>query len=462
MKVIMLTIAKGLIVRNLLQNDFYELLKKHFDKVVILTTAVNDQRFVEEFKADNVTIIPLLEVRDNFFGQLIANINRYIIYNDGTEMLTGHNFDRRRGAEFIFWRLKHLFLRLIFKFLSKIKILRKILRSIDYLFLHREAVRKYRLLIKTYLPNVIFATNIMDATEADLLKAARREKVVTLGMVKSWDNFSKKYFRARADKLAVWNQFMFQQAQALQDYKPDDVTIVGVPQFDYYIDPSRLLSREEFCKRTGLDPKKKIIFFGSEGKLLLTDPDIVGLMRDFIVNGELAADCQIFVRPHWAYTNDREKFKDFFNVREVVVDRFHNFSSGFSDSWDYSREQMDYFLNCIYHSVVVVNTASTLTLDAAALNRPVILIQFGGKENVSKYETIADLYTSDYYKEVLVYKAALTADSKASLRAAINRCLQDQNVLHAERERFKKYFCFAPDGQAGKRLFNLIYDSTKQ
>lgn len=459
MKIVMVTISKGLIARNLLQNDFYELLKKHFDKVVILTTASASQRFIDEFKAGNVCIIPLLEARDIFFGKLIANINRYIIYNDGTEMLTGHNFDRRRGISFICWRFKHLLLRLIFLPLSKIKILRRILQKIDYVFLHRETVRHYRALIKKYQPNVVFATNIMDEAEAALLKAARREKVFSLAMAKSWDNLSKKYFRARADTLLVWNQFMLKQAQKLQDYKKDEVAMVGVPQFDYYIDRSRLLSREEFCSRAGLDPKKKIIFFGSEGKLLLTDPDIVGLMRNFIKNGELADACQVFVRPHWAYTNDRAKFRDFFNVREVVVDGLHCFSSGFSDSWDYSREQMDHFFNSIYHSAVVVNTASTLTLDAIALNRPVILIQFAGHEKPLRYESVANLYTSDYYKEVLSFKAALTVDSAESLRAAIDSCLQNSDILGVERDRLKQNFFFMVDGQAGKRLFNVVYNA---
>jgi hypothetical protein len=104
-------------------------------------------------------------------------------------------------------------LKAIFKPLSKIKILRKILRKIDYAFLQRGTVDKYRLLIQKYKPQVILAANIIDDTEAAFLKAAHQEKVPSVGMVKSWDNFSKKYFSARVDKLAVWNQFMRRQAQ---------------------------------------------------------------------------------------------------------------------------------------------------------------------------------------------------------------------------------------------------------
>jgi len=461
MKVLMITISKGLIARNLLQNDFYELVKKHFDRVVILTTASADKRFLDEFKADNVFFIPLVPIKDTFLGKLIGNISRYIIYNGRTEMMGAYNFDRDKNTPFLFWYPKYLLLKLIFNPLSKIKILRKILQKFDYLFLNRNEVEEYKELIKKYNPSVVLVTNIIDDTEAVLLKAAQKEKIPTIAMVKSWDNLSKRYFGARADNFAVWNEFMKKQAINLQDYTKDQITIIGVPQFDYYIDKSRLLGHEEFCRRVGLDPQKKIIFFGSEGKLMPTDPNIVKVIEDFIINRELVRDCQVFVRPHFAYTNDREKFKDFFESNNIIVDKTHNFSSSFSDKWDYSREQIDHFLNCIYHSEMIINTASTLTADAMALDKPVILIKFEGYEKKSKYESVAGWYTSDYYKEVVSFKAASEADSVSILKECINQYLEDRDILCAQREKFKQYFCYKVDGKSGKRLFDVLARQTR-
>ncbi|PIR56362.1 MAG: hypothetical protein COU73_01460 [Parcubacteria group bacterium CG10_big_fil_rev_8_21_14_0_10_46_32] len=457
---IFITIAKGLIARNLLQNDFYALVKKHFDKVVVLSTAWSDERFVTEFGGSNVVFLPLPQAPDTFASKLIGNLSRYIIYNGRTEMMSAYNFDRGKDVPVIWWYPKYLILKAVFVPLSKITSLRKLLRKIDVAFLHKKTVAKYRALIKEHAPNVVFVSNIVDNTEAALVKAARRERVPSVAMVKSWDNFSKQYFGASADTFAVWNQFMAEQAHALQDYKKEAIAIVGVPQFDYYADHFCIVPREVFCKRAGLDPNKKIIFFGSEGKLMPTDPNIVEVMRDFIKNNELAEECQVFVRPHFAYTHDREKFKDFFSSKEVVVDASHKSSSGFSDGWDYSREQMEYFLNAIHHAAVVVNTASTLTADALALNRPVILIAFEGYEKKTTYESVAGWYTSDYYQKIVSFHAALMADSVARLRSAINECLADPDILSPARKKFKDYFCFKVDGGAGKRLFSVVYQET--
>ncbi len=459
---IFLTISKGLVARNILQNDFYRLIKERFDSVVILTTASQDDRFIQEFSAENVTILPLENTRETFLGRLINNMSRYIIYNGRTEMMSAYNYDRNPEVPFIIWYPKYICLKMVFKPLSNIKIIRRILQWIDVHCLQKDIVKKYQKCIQKYRPDIIFATSIVDDTEAALIKAAKKEKVKTIAMVKSWDNFSKKYFSVKSDVFAVWNQFMLRQAIHLQDYEQDHVKIVGIPQFDYYVDTSRLESREAFCKRVGLDPEKKIIFFGSEGKLMPTDPSIVHVIKDFIKNGELIDDCQIFVRPHFAYTNDREKFKDFLNEDTVIVDDTHHFSSNFSDTWDYSEEQMNHFLNCIYHSSMVINTASTLTADAIALDKPVILIQFEGYEKKSKYEAVAGWYTSDYYSEVMSFHAAHEAKDILRLKNAINICLKDPDTLKNEREKFKKHFCYAIDGKSGERLSNMVTNMVKK
>ena len=54
---IFITISRGSLARNLLQNEFYGLIKDNFDRVVLLTPCHEDKRFVDEFKAKNVEII---------------------------------------------------------------------------------------------------------------------------------------------------------------------------------------------------------------------------------------------------------------------------------------------------------------------------------------------------------------------------------------------------------------------
>jgi len=74
---ILITISRGAIARNLLQNEFYDLLKRHFDQVVLITTAAKDERFQKEFGADNVEIIPMPDEAESFFDSIISRLNKF-------------------------------------------------------------------------------------------------------------------------------------------------------------------------------------------------------------------------------------------------------------------------------------------------------------------------------------------------------------------------------------------------
>lgn len=452
---IFITISRGSIARNLLHNKFYDLIKNDFDKVVILTPCSKDRRFINEFKARNVEILSLPDSERTFFDNLIFGVNKFLVYTSNTKVMSTYIESLgKSGIRMFFKHIKHFLIAFILKPLSKIKIFRKFLQYLDFLFFEKKRVAEYQKIIKKYKPSIIFSTNIME--ESALLKAARKEKIFSVAMAKSWDNFSKTYFRAKAVKLMVWSKFMSKQAQKLQDYTRDKIEIFGIPQFDYYLDKSRIVSRDNFCKKIGLDPLKKIILFGSEGKYTPSDTDIVKVLLDFIKDGKLADKCQLLIRPHFGYKDDNLKFQDFYNEKNVSVDLFNNPSNCFRDMWDYSKEHMDNFLNSLYHCDFLINTASTLTLDGIAMNKPVILIKFDGYEKRSFHSSVARWYLADYYKAILKSNATIEADSVNGLKDAVNLVLKNPEILKKERERLLEYFCHKIDGRSGERLFNFI------
>lgn len=452
---IFITISRGIIARNLLQNDFYRLVKQRFSKVVLITTAAGDARFVGEFAAPNAEIVPMPGEPDGFWDTVVSWLNRFLIFNESTvgRGLYWYVTIPSRAA----WVVKFFrftIIRIIFQPLSKLSIARRALQWLDYHFLQSVSVAQYEKLIETYSPNIVFVANILD--EASLIKAARRRGIPTIAMPKTWDNPSKRYFRARADAIVAWSSFMKEEMTQLHDYQEDEVVVVGIPQFDYYIDSSRYESREDFCARVGLDPEKKIICLGSEGKIMPSDADIAGVVYDLIQQRKLSCECQLFIRPHFAHTNDAQKFDAFKGKPGVVIDAHNRPSEGFGDHWDYSKEQMDHFLSVLRHADVLINTASTLTLDAAAVGTPVILTAFDGYKKKPFYAAGARWYVCDYFRELMRYKPALEADSPESLRESINMLLQNPKLLLENQERLCERFCHTLDGKAGNRLYETL------
>lgn len=454
---IFITVSRGAIARNILQNEFYDLVKRHFDKVILITTAAGDARFAKEFGAPNVEIVPMLMRKDSFLDTFVSRLYKLLIFNESTvgRVLYWYEVAPSR-VQWLGKFIKYLFLRAVFQPLSKVTLVRRMIQRVDYLFLQQPLVAQYRQLIKEYRPDAIFATSILE--EAALLKAARRERIPTVAMPKTWDNPSKLYFRARADAVAVWSSFVKDQMINFQDYREDEVVVVGVPQYDYFLNDAEYESREEFCAQVGLDPKKKIICLGSEGKVMPSDADIAAIIYEFIKKNELIKDCQLFIRPHFGYKNDAQKFSRLIGKPGVVIDMSNTPSGGFRDQWDYSKEHMRHFLNLLRHVDVIMSTASTLTLDAVALGRPNILIMFDGYEKKPFYASGTRWYVCDYFAELMRYQPALVADSPESLCASINKLLNNSTLLLENQERLCERFCYRLDGNAGKRLFQKLHE----
>ena len=64
--------------------------------------------------------------------------------------------------------------------------------------------------------------------------------IPTLGIVRSWDNVYKG-IRRRPQQLAVWNTVNRDELLDLEGYRPDQVHIIGSPQFDPYFDADQNL-----------------------------------------------------------------------------------------------------------------------------------------------------------------------------------------------------------------------------
>ena len=454
MKKVILTVTRGGIARNLLQNDFYEVLTRSFD-VVIMSTAAKDPHFIEMFERHNVRFLEIQEQDHTWSDRLLFFFHKNLIYNQTVDQKNHWGPIGTKNSIKPSY-ISYLTKKIIFIPISRLIFLRDLVRLLDDLFLQKSEVAQYHEVLLKEKPDLIVSTNISADTEAALIKAARRLKIRTVGMPKSWDNTSKHGFRVKTDVFVVWNEFMKEQAIRLQNYRLDQVAVIGIPQFDYYVDKSRIWSREKFCELYGLDPARKIIMFGSEGGKFPTDGDIAAIIAEQIHQGRFHRPCQLLVRPHYGYKNDDLKFKSVFGKALVSVDRFNKPSANFRDEWDYSRDFMDRFLNTLYHSDIAISTCSTLALDAVAFDKPLISIGFDGDDDQPYERSLRRWYETQYYSAVIKTGAIEVASSREKLASLIDQYLNHPEFKSKEREILRQKFVYPFDGQAGRRLADLV------
>lgn len=445
MQTIFVTISRGGTARNILQSEAVQVLLDAGLRLVILTPACNDKRFLETFSKPGIIFEPFFEPRWTRLDNIFVGLHKALVYNASTVMRDKYGILSPKETNIFKYHIKRFFL----KPLRNLGFLKEFVRYLDTALVKDVY---YRDLFKKYAPCAIFSTSITEDMDVFVLKQARASGAPIIGMPKTWDNLSKISVRVKPDKMIVWGKYSFDEAVRFQNMKPENVVICGIPQFDVYRDKSVFLSREEFFRLNGLDSRKKILLYGSEGKYSKNDADIVQMIRDAARRSVFPADCQIFVRPHFMYPGDEEKFSKFKNDKDVVVDNYYARSDNFRDNWDYSLDQMRHLAQMLANCDMLITTASTLTLDVCAFDKPIINVAFDGYEKKDFAYSIAKWYTSEYYRQVVDTGAPWLVRSEDELLNAIREYLANPSLRKENRARLRDYFCGPIDGQSGRRI----------
>jgi len=446
MKTIMIAMpGKGYLVRNFFHTGIISRLLDEGIKVVMVTEKSDDLEPFKEYLHVNLIFEEFQAGGERRFARFMDELCRGAIYNKTVDTYYRYRFISDTIPNPLYYPIRIL----IFAPLKYIPGSKKFIRWVDAKINPQNA---HDALVKKYRPDVVF--NMATRSDRGIVKSANRLGVKTIDMPKTWDNPSKILFHTKADHIIVWSPFMYDQVIENQDYSPEEVIVTGIPQFDFYDRKDGLLSREEFCKKNGLDPSKKIILYASAGRVYCDDIGYVEKTKQLMRDGYIK-NAQILVRPHFGYKGESERFLSL-EDDEVVVDKSHTQSTRFSDLWDSSKEHIYHLYNTLYHADVCVNIASTMTLDATACNTPVININFDLSKSVSPHNSTKRLYKFDYTKEVMETGGTWYTRSQEEYLKALQDVLKEGKRKEEGTKRMIEHFMYKVDGKSAQRLANTL------
>ncbi|MCK4554710.1 CDP-glycerol glycerophosphotransferase family protein [Candidatus Parcubacteria bacterium] len=451
MKTIFITVSRGLIARNILRAKVVDkILEKGNFKVILLIPNVRGieppNYLFKEFESDRVKIEIVknksLSVWEKIFNRLFFKI----VFSKSTKLyLQFHINEQKRLNKFSYF-LHWLF----FAPLSRLNFLKKICRKIDLIFLTTNEYAEY---FNKYNPDLVFSTSIINHFDAEILKEAQRRGIKTISMPRSWDNLDKFLFRAEPDLLLVQNEAMKIEAKKYQAINPKKIKIVGFPQFDMYNDKSVILSKEKYCRTKNFNPDLPVIFIGSEGHWSKGDE---GIFKKIIEarNNKLIPNCNILIRPHFG-TVRQHKYAMFSGEKNVFIDDKFRKSDFFGDNWDPSIEDMIDFTNSLFHCNMMITFASTLALDTACFDKPIIAIKYGVKI-INGEDKTHTMYDTGHYGWVLKTNAVSLVNNKKELIEKIKYYFKNPEYKHEERQELVKRLCFKVDGKSSQRIADAI------
>ncbi len=446
MKTIGIVVTEGSLVRNILRAGGFALMTAEPWRIVVfLHCREVPPYFAEEFRHENVEIIP---VRGAFPGtrlhRLFKKFTHYLFINKTTRryfLYSQHFLDKPRAVAFLH--------RALLEVLGRLPFLRKLVRPVERLFfpeIHPEIEK----LLDRHRPDLIFSTSLTATLDAIFLKAARRRGIRTVSMPKSWDNLTKMYLRVVPDYPLVQNEELKEKAVSMQGIPAGRVFVVGFPQFDWYAKKDLLGSRAERLVALGLDPSRATIFFGSQGKWYPDDWRIAELLAGWVERGELVRPAQLIVRPYF-FSAKEGPFGRFRGRPHVVLDERFRLSGAFIDRWDPSAEDSLSFARNLAASDVVVMVLSTLALDAAALDRPVVNAVFGSLFRKGK-DITPRMTSTEHFGWVFETGGVALAQNPGELKAAVDAYLKDPERDAPGRRRLRERLCFRVDGRSSERM----------
>lgn len=407
--------------------------------------AAHERRYGERVRVE-ILDVPLAKT----FGQkLFYFFYSYLVYTGTTRIMAtlGTRPDEPpAGGRWFLAPLKILIARTI----GKVKWVKRWLVPRIWLRLFPE--RPFAAFFDRVQPDTVFATHLYGWYDTMLLAEARRRGIRTVGMPAGWDHLDKYFLPFHADRLLVAGGQVRRMAMDYQAYRGDRIAAVGYPHFDFIAERTWLAPRADALQRLGFPADAKYLLYVSGSAYCPDEPDIIEQILRWADEGRFGADVYLVIRPYLGGRGrdkafDAEKFARFAAHPRVV---FYQ-----KEFWGNLELSID-FMNILAHADAVVALYTTMVVEAAVLDRPLVAPAFDGHTRRPYRRSIRRFMGFDHFREVLQTGALRIVYDFDQLFTVLNLYLKNPQQDAAARERLRKEICGPLDGHNSRRVLDEV------
>ena len=453
-KNILITISEGSIARNIIRAGVPEFLLRDQDvNLYLLVPEDKAEAYQKEFGSGRVNINIFRPRPPAFFDRLLFYLGRNGLWTETivTDQKTRFLSDRNLFSFFV----KRVFIEVF----GRSSVFHRMIRVLAALYRPSEATVVF---FKKVMPALVFATDVQDEMDIDVLAAAKSFGIRTVGMVRSWDNLTSSagLVKIIPDVLLVWNPYIREKAIQVQHIDRSIIKIVGIPHYDWYVKTDLLEERAEFLRKFGLEGADKLILFAGIGDYHAPrETEVAELLSRSIKDGELPDGTRVIFRPHPNFMVAREKVK-LLAPNTVFDDGVATYTGKTSFTWEMDAKKMAHLMNSIYHADLIITTASTITIDAVAFSKPVICVAFDGKGREPYWKSVKRYYHNyTHYIDLGKTGGFKIAYSHKELIKYVNEYFKNPSMDYSGRKKIFEEFIWRLDGKSAERVASAVLEA---
>lgn len=320
---------------------------------------------------------------------------------------------------------------------------RRALRLYAWL-LQRVSTRSNKPLIAGTPDLVIGTRSLVNSLDYPLILEAAERKLPVLIAASSWDNFTTKgFFPFPVEKTMVWNGQMAKELVEIFDADPDRIVLAGYPRVKLLQKSGAVESPQDYLRQLGLGQYRRFVLHTASYAELTRPrpgaaPEEYRMIRDVAAEllKTLPSDTCILVRLHpYSQSQDEEIFTGLERLHVIVPGRQDRYVERVMSEEDEAHLSAQLRL-----SECIISMASTITIDALSLGRPIINIRFGPTDQDGSSGTIERFYDYNHFRDLLAQVKPPVATDVAQVVAFVHRCMAGDRDPKADLEAFERLY----------------------
>jgi hypothetical protein len=433
-KTILISAPFGYSIKNLLYSSFWDFNSGKDEIIIISPTPKIYNDYFDKKKIKNAKAFFFPTRKSDLLVDLIFSARRtkcLLKINSETEKIKWKILKQNNPFLFYFKKFIFLFIKIIpDKFIVK---------SI-FIFVSTKNFKKLD------LPKINTWLSLAPSFEIELplAKFFLEKNVKKVALIHSWDNLSSKGpLVTDFDKVLVWGDLM--SSDLIDRYKySGDIFKVGIPQYDFFY------KFKNKIKKTKLN---QIIYTTGHPASIYKEYEIVEIIaKELLVQ---LPNFYIIVRVHpnddiQRYMHLMKKYK---NIR--CIENPGKKTEINLDKWMPSEKDIFHYLKILSESKVLINIASSTSLDASFLGIPVICVRFDAKNDTSFLKSNKKFYQYEHYKEVVKSRGVYICDNIKELAFVIKAIDIDFDKKDLQKKMISSHDNFL-DGNSGLRIRKLL------